>query len=446
MSRILMKLLLHIGTEKTGTTTTQHWAAGNRDALARQGVQYSRSLGANSHGKLYLCSLSPGRQDEGFRRLNLSSESSREEFRARVREEFAAEVAEARKSGCHAFLISNETCHSRLVTLEDVQRAREFLEPHFEEIEVLCGLRPQIDLAVSHTSNVAKGEGPITRAYFDKIGPDAPYYNYKTFVDRWSTAFGADRLRLVPIRRTPQFVDVIVARAGIDTANLEPPVRSNEALDVRVMAMTNAIKSEPLSGSRWAEPFAYIPREILHRLPCEQRLQPGLEIARAVQARFEDSNRELADSRADVEMADLEPDWERYSAPGNLDMLEQRCAFAQELGALVQLFNHNIAFERAKNEIADAERHLGMRRPVIARRCLNSAQRLLALVKKAEISSRRFGRLEVRAASLANELGADHGDSEEGRRLAKKPRRGRRRASADDESEASDALDSADQR
>jgi hypothetical protein len=434
-----MKLILHIGTEKTGTTTTQHWAARNRDALTRQGVRYSQSLGANSHSKLYLCSLAPGRQDEGFRRLNLSSESDRQEFRSRVQEEFAAEVADARNSGCHAFLISNETCHSRLVTLEDVQRAREFLEPHFDEIEVLCGLRPQIDLAVSHTSNVAKGVGRITKAYFDKIGPESTYYNYKYFVDRWSAVFGAERLRLVPIRRTPEFIDVVVARAGIDTTNLQPPVRSNEALDVRVMAMTNAMKAEPLSGKRWSEPFAYIPREILHHLPCEQRLQPGREIARAVQARFEESNRDLTDGRADVEMADLEPDWGRYMGPGNLAILEQPCAFSQELAALVQLFNHNIALERAKNEIAEVERHLEMRRPVIAKRRLNSAVRLLAHVKQAEISGRRIARLEARTASLAKELDGSRGQATEGRRLAKKPRRGRRRANPDDQSAASEA-------
>jgi hypothetical protein len=427
-----MKLIFHIGTEKTGTTTTQHWAARNRDALMRQGVRYSHVLGPVSHAKLYLCCLSPGRQDEGFRRHNLSTEADRQEFRARLQEEFTTEVGEASKSGCHTFLISNELCHSRLVTLEEVQRAREFLAPHFDEIEVLCGLRPQIDLAVSHTSNVAKGGDRITRAYFERIGPELSYYNYQTFAGRWSTAFGAEKLTLVPIRRTPDFTDVVAARAGIDTTDLQPPVRSNEALDVRVMAMTNAMKAQPLSEGRRTEPFAYIPRGVLHDMPCEERLQPGLELARSVQARFEESNRDLTNGRTDVEMADLEPDWSRYEGPGNLDLLEQPCAFSRELADLVQLFNQSIALAQAQHAIVDAERHL--RHPLIARRRLNAALSLLALLKQAENSSRRIRRLEARADSLGKKLEGSRDRPPKTRRRDGKPRRGRRRADANGQS------------
>ena len=421
-----MKLILHIGTEKTGTTTTQRWGARNREALARQGVRYSQVLGPTSHFKLYLWCLPPGRNDEGFRRLGIASEPDRQEFRIRLPQEFAAEVSEATSAGCHTFLISNELCHSRLVTLKDVQRAREFLEPHFDQIEVLCSLRPQIDVAVSFASNVAKGTERITTAHFEKVRPESTYYNYKNFVERWSTVFGAERLKLVPFRRTPNVTDVVAARAGIDMKGLQPPVRSNEALDVRVMAMMNALKAQPLEG-RWIEPFAYIPPEVLHQFPCEQRLQPGIELARSVQARFEDGNRDLTNGRADIEMADLEPDWSRYEGPGNLDLLEQPCAFSRQFAALVQLFNQNIALARTQNDVMEAERHLEMRHPLIARRRLDAALQLLALLQEAEISSHRIRGLEDRTASLAKELGESPGRPARG--PAGKQRRRRKRLS-----------------
>lgn len=422
-----MKLILHIGTEKTGTTTTQHWAAGNRDALMQQGVRYSQVLGAASHVKLHLWCLSSGRQDEAFERINIFSAADQREFRARLPDEFAREVAAAAQSGCRTFLISNELCHSRLVTLEDVQKAREFLEPHFDEIEILCALRPQIDLAVSHMSTVAKGGDRITKAYFQRIGPDSSYYNYRTLVERWSAAFGAEKLRLIPFRRTPDFTDIIVARAGLDVHGLQPPVRFNEALDIRVMAMTNAMKAQPLEG-RWIEPFAYIPREVLKLLPCEQRLQPGLELARAVQARFDESNRDLTNGRTDVAITDLEPDWSRYEAPGNLDVLEQPCAFSRELAALVQYFNQNIALARVQNELAESERSLELRHPLLAQRRLASAQRLLAFLNLAGLSNQQTRRFEARAVALKEDLESRGPDvSAEERRHARKQRRERRR-------------------
>jgi hypothetical protein len=324
------------------------------------------------------------------------------------------------------------------VTLEEVQRAAELLKPHFEQIEVLCSLRPQIDLAVSFASNVAKARERVTRAYFEKVRPDSSYYNYESLVEKWSTAFGAEKLSLVPFRRTPDFADVVAARAGINTADLQPPVRSNEALDVRVMAMTNAMKVQPLAG-RWIEPFAHIPLDVLHLLPCEERLQPGLELARSVQTRFEESNHDLTNGRTDVEMADLEPDWNRYDAPSNLDVLEQPCAFSREFAALVQIFNQNIALARAQNEVAQAERHLESRHPLIAQRRLKTTLRLLALLKQAEISSHRIRRLQARTAALARELEGSPDHPSKGRRRAGKPRRGRRRADANGQSRASEA-------
>ena len=398
-----MKLILHIGTEKTGSTTTQRWASRNREALSDQGILYSQVLGHKVHIKLHLWCLAPGRWDEGFNRIHAISKADVREFRARLPDQFAAEVSEARKCGRHTFLISDELCHSRLSSLEEVQRVGEFLKPHFDEIEILCSLRPQIDLAVSKASNAAKADVRITKAYFDRIEPGFSFYNYKTLVERWSAVFGTENVRLVPFRRTPDFTDVVVARLGIDATKLEPPVRSNEAIDVRVMALTNAMKAEPLEG-RSVEPFAYIPRDLLHRFPCEQRLQPGLELARSVHARFEQDNSDLANGRTDLTKADLEPDWSRYEGPGNIDILERPCAFSQQLATLVQMFNEEVALAQAHNEVLEAERHLELDRRLLARRNMLEARRLLGLLKEAAGSSHRIGRLEARVDAIAKEL------------------------------------------
>ena len=42
-------LILHIGTEKTGTTSIQEFLAINRAALAEQGLHVPEFLGARSH-------------------------------------------------------------------------------------------------------------------------------------------------------------------------------------------------------------------------------------------------------------------------------------------------------------------------------------------------------------------------------------------------------------
>ena len=46
------RLLLHIGTEKTGTTAWQAWLARQREALDQRGFALPASLGPTNHRKL----------------------------------------------------------------------------------------------------------------------------------------------------------------------------------------------------------------------------------------------------------------------------------------------------------------------------------------------------------------------------------------------------------
>lgn len=109
-----MKLLLHVGTEKTGTTSAQQWAANNRENLLKQGVFYSKILGPTNHMKIYLWALPPEKNDAGFFLIGLPTVHARRKFQAELPDLLASEVEEARRLGCYNLLISNENCHSHL--------------------------------------------------------------------------------------------------------------------------------------------------------------------------------------------------------------------------------------------------------------------------------------------------------------------------------------------
>ena len=63
-----MKLILHIGTAKTGTTTLQHWFASNRESLQVQGIYYPNSLGKVNHRKLSLFAINRVTSDRYFQK------------------------------------------------------------------------------------------------------------------------------------------------------------------------------------------------------------------------------------------------------------------------------------------------------------------------------------------------------------------------------------------
>ncbi|MBI1217023.1 MAG: hypothetical protein GC186_00625 [Rhodobacteraceae bacterium] len=139
----MARVILHIGTHKTATTTIQNTFAANRALLARHGVIYP-DLGrvAGHHGLvmqwLPLPSVYelPGGAAAGWARVG----------------------ALARKSGV-VFLSSEEFSRGQPLPRVDLRELRRHLAP-FDRIEVLCTLRDQLSYLQSIYLEVSKKHVP----------------------------------------------------------------------------------------------------------------------------------------------------------------------------------------------------------------------------------------------------------------------------------------------
>ncbi|WP_428928131.1 hypothetical protein [Marinibacterium sp. SX1] len=348
-----MKTLLHIGTEKTGSTSFQNWASRNRDALADRGVWYSQVLGRLNHIKIYLWALPEDSTDNGYELINADAPAGRAAFRANLPDQLAAEYAAARARGCHTFLISNEHCHSRLVTPEAVARVRALLEPLSSDIEVLCYLRPQIDMAVSMASTAARVRLRVDRDWFARVTPTNVYYDYLRLYRRWADVFGDAAVTLTGFKRNADTVAHVCAKLGLDTAGLAPAARLNEALDIRTIAIQNVLSDQ---GYLPGHPIYRLTRFPIDLLRCDERLQIGPELARQIQDPFEESNRELSRLRPEITPEDLLPDWSRYDGACNLDQLDGDCGFGPKLAETLILMNMQNRISTVNMRIAQAER------------------------------------------------------------------------------------------
>ncbi len=390
-----MKLFLHIGTEKTGSTSFQRWGRINRQALAAHGVCYSQSLGPENHRKLYLWALPPDQEDDGYAHSGLNAPAARQVFRRTLPGQFAKEVAQARDKGAHSFVISNEHCHSRLTDEAALLRMRDFLAEHFDDIEILCSLRPQIDVAVSLASTWARGF-PVTRAFFDTVVPQNVYYNYLALYERWVRVFGAKRITLLPYHRDPDMSRYLLGRLGLPETGLVVPPRQNEALDVRVMALANAIHAAKDKQGK------VMLNNMISKLSCTERLQPGLDRAREVQAQFAQSNAALAQISPDLTAEDLEPDWARYNKPPNLYLLDQPCVFPDHLVEILGQYQQQSTLAQARELAATAERALARSNPEAARDFLAQARKQLAALHVSDQD--QLAQVEARFAEITAQL------------------------------------------
>jgi len=181
----MAQAVLHIGTEKTGTTSIQAFLSRNRSVLRRKkSVLYPRSPGIVNHLKISAYAADTGK---GIAKWLGPGELREHERR---REEFAeAFVEEVIGAKCSRLLLSNEHCHSRLSSVREIARLNELLSRVAQSTRIVIYLRRQDRMAVSLYSTAIK-EGYAPEAFFDH-GPKKYYFNLLAIYKNWAEVFGA---------------------------------------------------------------------------------------------------------------------------------------------------------------------------------------------------------------------------------------------------------------
>ena len=188
-----MRCILHIGTEKTATTLIQEWLYKNIECLSAQGVALSRSTWVPNNHKLAAYFQSAA--DEYLKNFDIHNEQEKKAYFAKFEEEFALEMAQLEKT--HSTCIfTSEYFHSRLSSVEEIQKLKNFLDRFFDEITILCYFREQSMVRTSLYSTGLKVNNTQSILDFQKeASPELHYYNYFTFFGKWERVFGKAALK-----------------------------------------------------------------------------------------------------------------------------------------------------------------------------------------------------------------------------------------------------------
>lgn len=187
---MVRRAILQIGTEKTGTTTLQHFLAANRDRLARAGYRYPRFCGDRNHTGLAAFALDASKTDPIRAPFGYAAPADLVPMQARLR---AAAKAELRDGATAIFC--SEHCHSRLTLPSEIAALRDFLAEHFDLVQVCVYLRRQDQIALSLFSTSLKSGG-VSDRILPAINAGSLYYNYDLFLAQWEAAFGAENMHV----------------------------------------------------------------------------------------------------------------------------------------------------------------------------------------------------------------------------------------------------------
>lgn len=183
--------VLHIGVEKTGSTSIQFSLAKSRARLLAAGVLYPEVLGERNQIKAYAYASQSG-VDELKSIWGLDNPAAVERFRTNLEQQLAREIA-AKKP--RLVCVSNEHCSSRLLLTAEIERLAGLFRAHCASIKVVVYLRPQADALRSAYSTYVKtgGTGPFRAPTAEEIEKK---YAYDVILDRWASVFGDDNIEV----------------------------------------------------------------------------------------------------------------------------------------------------------------------------------------------------------------------------------------------------------
>lgn len=224
-----MEALLHIGTEKTGSTSVQNFLYANRAALLeQQDTLFPSTLGDRTNRALPFMASAPDHIDEFVRHQGLLDQASRDQAKADYAHAFAQELAQTPAKRC---VILSEHLHSRLRTHEDRLRLHEILNRHFSKITIVVYIRRQIDFALSLYSTGIKA-GMVAPGV---AAPTEYPCDYRQLVQQWGDVFGQENIVLRLFDRAElvagSTVDDFCHVAGLNPAGLPRPDSANISLD-----------------------------------------------------------------------------------------------------------------------------------------------------------------------------------------------------------------------
>ena len=259
----MTRLVLHIGTEKTGSTTIQKFLDVNRDALSDRRFYTPRTMGnpttsAVNHLALCILAQNPDTEYKTPRLLAGIQDGEVEDFVRTERLRFEAEMSSL-PPFVHTVVMSSEFLHSQLVDPDEINRLYSYLSQLFSEIEILVYLRRQDLLALSLFSTRIKGGEPWPKEVFPEIDNDIPYYfDYLALLKNYADVFGGNSVKVRKFekaaftggRLTEDFLDAVGLTQEDSLIGVED---HNPSLDVAALKLLAALNPyvPPFLAGKW---------------------------------------------------------------------------------------------------------------------------------------------------------------------------------------------------
>ncbi|RHW27878.1 hypothetical protein D0Z08_06185 [Nocardioides immobilis] len=289
-------VVLHIGCEKTGTTSIQQFLRRNRAALKDRGILYPRAPGDFRHVELGLYAMPDEALPEARIWKRDGYSAAPDVFRRRLRRRLRREITGA---GASTVVLSDEALYRS--DPPSIGRLRGLVDELAGQVRIVVYLRRQDDHLISRYQQAVKmGEVLDLDAWSRR--DFAGIYDYWGRVTRWKDAFDSAVVAVRPFERA-RFPEGSLTRDFLEAAGLDVRADDLRSITARNESLgVEGVELLRLLNLHRVEHMGATPRRIPNR-PHVKRLRqvdsgPQVTLPPAQLDQFmgqwEDSNRRVA--------------------------------------------------------------------------------------------------------------------------------------------------------
>ncbi|WP_428393960.1 hypothetical protein [Lichenicoccus sp.] len=298
------RALLHIGFEKTGSTSVQVFLTDNIARLRALGYFVPRSLvredGFCNHTRLVAYALADHKLDDDLRlHHGVTNAAQLAAFRETTTANLAEEAAAA--TGCGFMLLSNEHLSSRVTEAAELANLQALLATVCEQVTIFVYLRNQADLlqsAYNEAIKVGFHNIDLIPDFANKATGgwvERRYFEYGSTLALWAETFGQENIMVRLFEPDGLlFGDVVqdlLFRIHVDPSRFTAFPRANEGLDASAQHFLKQLNG---SLAHLAANDAARIRERVIDILMQERRGTGRKLtasdAAAFVAQFEDEN------------------------------------------------------------------------------------------------------------------------------------------------------------
>lgn len=190
-----MKIFLHIGGVKTGTSSIQESLLQNKDLLLEQGIYYLHMKGRNEYRDLPAYCSNQGYYDHHFEINYVNNAEARQAFDKNFLATFDSKMKNI-PANIHTVVLSSEHLSFQLHHQEEVERLKLLLADYSKDIEVCYYIREQVGMVSSAYSTRIKTGYTLSFEQFCEMYMANPANDYNAILQLWEHAFGQDKIKL----------------------------------------------------------------------------------------------------------------------------------------------------------------------------------------------------------------------------------------------------------